>query len=237
MSEHIIYAHPIICNALARLFTAMLKHGYVPQAFGLGVVIPILKDDSGDRAEPDNYRGITLSPIIFKLFEMCLLETFYDYMCTDDLQFGFKAKVGCRNAISVLCSSVDYYTRLGSTVNVAALDISKAFDKLNHAGLWLKLLKRNIQRYFVSVLADWYSKVFICVKWGSSLSEMFKIAAGVRKGVLSSVLFAVYADDIIVNLGLSLVVLVVILLENILVCSCMHTTYCLFLSQLLTSEK
>ena len=38
MSEHIIYAHPIICNAQARLFMAMLKHGYVPQAFGLGVV-------------------------------------------------------------------------------------------------------------------------------------------------------------------------------------------------------
>jgi len=124
-------------------------------------------------------------------------------MCTDDLQFAFKAKVGCRNAISVLSSSVDYYTRLGSTVNVAALDMSKAFDKLNHAGLWLKLLKRNIPRCFVSVLADWYSKVFICVKWGSSLSEMFKIAAGVRQGgVLSPVLFAVYVhvDDVIVNL-------------------------------------
>ena len=81
--------------------------------------------------------------------------------------------------------------------------MSKAFDKLNHAGLRLKLLKRNIPRCFVFVLADWYSKVFICVKWGSSLSEMFKIAAGVRQGgVLSPVLFAVYVhvDDVIVNL-------------------------------------
>ena len=80
MSEHIIYAHPIICHALARLFTAMLKHGYVPHAFGLGVVIRILKDDSGDRTKPDNYRGITLSPLISKLFEICLLEMFYDYV-------------------------------------------------------------------------------------------------------------------------------------------------------------
>jgi len=69
----LVYAHPIIDNALARLFTAMLKHGSVPQATGLGVVIRILKDDSGDRTKPDNYRGITLSPIISKLFEMCLL--------------------------------------------------------------------------------------------------------------------------------------------------------------------
>ena len=46
MAEHVLYAHPVISTVLARLFTAMLNHGYVPQAFGLGVVIPILKDDS-----------------------------------------------------------------------------------------------------------------------------------------------------------------------------------------------
>jgi len=117
------------------------------------------------------------------------------------LQIGFKAKVDCRNAISVMSASVEYYTRLGSTVNVAALDMSKAFDKVNHAGLWLKLLKRNVPRCFVSILADWYSKVFMCVKRGSSFSEFGRIAAGVRQGgVLSPVLFAVYVDDIIVNL-------------------------------------
>jgi len=43
--------------------------------------------------------------------------------------------------------------------------------------------------------------VFICVKWDSSISEMFKIAARVRQsGVLSPVLFAVHVDDIIANI-------------------------------------
>jgi len=107
MAEHVLYARPVISTVLARLFTAMLKHGYDPQAFGLGVVIPILKDDSLDCTKPDNYRGITLSPIISKLFEMCLLDLFGDYLCTNDLQMGFKAKDGCQNAISVLSASVD----------------------------------------------------------------------------------------------------------------------------------
>ena len=42
----------------------MIRHCYVPDAFGLGILIPIVKDKSGDQASLDNYRPIALSSVI-----------------------------------------------------------------------------------------------------------------------------------------------------------------------------
>jgi len=79
--------------------------------------------------------------------------------------------------------------------------MSKAFDKVNHYGLYLKLMKRNIPHQFLMVLINWYSKCYAAVRWNGVFSRVFDISCGVRQGgVLSPILFAVYVDDIIVNL-------------------------------------
>jgi len=46
--------------------------GYVPDAFGVGVIVPLIKNSDVDSGNIDNYRGSTLSPCISKLFELCL---------------------------------------------------------------------------------------------------------------------------------------------------------------------
>jgi len=48
----------------------------VPSAFGTGVIVPLVKDRNGPHDKLSNYRGITLSPVISKLFEVCLSEKF-----------------------------------------------------------------------------------------------------------------------------------------------------------------
>ena len=53
----------------------MLSHAFVLDAFGSGIVIPIVKDKSGDIAAIDNYRPITLSPVIFNIFEVVWTNT------------------------------------------------------------------------------------------------------------------------------------------------------------------
>jgi hypothetical protein len=74
----------------------------VPDGFGKGIIIPLLKDKTGNINSLDNYRGITLIPVIAKLFELILLDICDACLETDDLcdlQFGFKSDVGCTNAI------------------------------------------------------------------------------------------------------------------------------------------
>ena len=65
---HMVNAHPILDFILATLFIAMLQHGYVPDNFGKGIIIPLVKHKLGDTSSSSNCRGITLgtniSPIV-----------------------------------------------------------------------------------------------------------------------------------------------------------------------------
>jgi hypothetical protein len=88
-AEHLLYSHPILPTMLCTLFNSMLQLGYVPASFGLGIIIPLIKDKTGDSTNTSNYRGITLSSTISKLFEMCLIEIFGSYFTSSDLQSVF----------------------------------------------------------------------------------------------------------------------------------------------------
>ena len=93
-AEHLRYAHPRICVTLAILFNAMIIHGVVPSMFGLGIVVPLIKGHNLDNSISENYRGITLSTHISKIFEMCILDLYSHHFVTSDLQFGFKKGLG-----------------------------------------------------------------------------------------------------------------------------------------------
>ena len=102
-------------------------HCFVPDDFRTGVNVQIVKDGVGDVTDVNNYRGITLSPTISKLFEYCVTEKFHELTVNSDLQFGFKEKLGCSHAIFALRQCVEYFVSRGSTVFMAALDARKAF--------------------------------------------------------------------------------------------------------------
>ena len=112
-----------------------------------------------------NYRGVAVSSVIAKLLELCLFDVYGSFLRTSDLQFGFKSKLGCSNAIYTLRCVIDYYIKHNSTVNVCMLEMSKAFDKVNHHALFAKLMKRGVPVEFLRLLVNWYSKCFGVVKW------------------------------------------------------------------------
>ena len=71
-----------------------------------------------------------------------------------DLQFGFKPKVGYATVIYTLRSIVNYFTTNGSTLTLCALDISKAFDKVDHYALYMKLIQRKVPICFINLLVS-----------------------------------------------------------------------------------
>ena len=69
ISRHIFHSHLALMYHLKILFTAVINVDYVPEDFGTGIVIPIVKHKCGDVSHIDNYRPVTLNPVITKIFE------------------------------------------------------------------------------------------------------------------------------------------------------------------------
>ena len=70
----------------------------------------------------------------------------------------------------------------GSKVYCAFLDASKAFDKVLHNGLFVKLLKKDVSVRFVRILQNWYSKLCTAIQRNSVIGNVFAIQCGVRQG-------------------------------------------------------
>jgi len=60
---------------------------------------------------------------------------------------------------------VDSISKNGNTANLCLIDLSSAFDRVNHHGLYLKLMKRRIPNELLIVLQNWLSSCDACFKW------------------------------------------------------------------------
>jgi len=119
--------------------------------------------------------AITLSPVIAKLFEYVLLECFGDQLSSDELQLGFKKNTGCSHALFTVKQTTKYFVKKGSKVYCAYIDASKAFNKVLHYGLFVKLLKKNVSPSFVHLLENWYSKLYMLPCFGMVSSAQLLI--------------------------------------------------------------
>ena len=197
-AEHIFNAPMPLFTRMEDLFNGMLLHGFVPSQFQRGTIVPIVKDRSGDKGEMNNHWGITIAPIISKVFEHALHIVFQSSLTTSAHQFGFKRKSSTSLAIHCLKETINYYTSHGSNVNCSFLDASKAFDRLVHAGLFTKLLQRQVPLILLNVIIAWYADLQCRVRWGDTFSQWFEVKAGVRQGgILSPSFYSIYVDELV----------------------------------------
>ena len=200
-AEHLHNAPLSVLTRIASLFNAMLNHSFVPKQFRLGFMVPIIKDQSGNHSDSSNYRGITISPIVSKLFEHCLKNVFFESLSSSQHQFGFKKNSSTVHALHCLKNTVNHYIDHGSRVFCTFLDASKAFDRLVHSGLFLKLMERKTPLVFLEIIISWYDGLMCRVKWGETFSPWFAITAGVRQGgVLSPDFYCLYVDGLLQQL-------------------------------------
>ena len=132
-------------NEIAPMFTCLfnqsLATGEVPQDWKKAYVIPIYK--KGSKSDPRNYRPISLTSIACKTMEHILSSQIMHYIESQGIicetQFGFRQKHSCETQLLL---TIDDFARAldnNNQVDVGILDMSKAFDKVPHERLALKL--------------------------------------------------------------------------------------------------
>ena len=139
-TEHLQYSHFSALVILSKLFQLIMLCGRVPSGFKDSYLVPIPKvNDTRTKALTcDDFRGIAISPVISKVFEYCLVDRFSNLLSPSENQFGFQKGLSCSHAVFSARKIVDSFIRCGNTAHFCSIDLSKAFDKVNHHGLYLK---------------------------------------------------------------------------------------------------
>lgn len=154
--EHFKYAGDHLPRILAMLFNFSLGHTYLPEALMRTIVVPVVKNKTGDTSDTSNYRPISLATTAAKVLDSLLNGYLGKCVELDDAQFGFRPGVSTESAIFSLKHTVKYYTKRKTPVYACFLDLSKAFDLVNYELLWEKLRDTGMPAECTELLKFWY---------------------------------------------------------------------------------
>ena len=201
-TDYILNAGSDLFTHFSFLFSAMVRHGFVPSSLLMATIVPIPKNLRKSVNDSNNYRGIALNSPFSKLFELVVLNTHRSVLSTTDLPFGYKKGLSTSSCTFVASEVIQEFLNGNSDVHVMLLDTSKAFDCVNYVTLFNSLMSKGLCPLITRVLLYMHVAQIVQVRWNSQLSDPFSVTNGVKQGgILSPVLFSIYTDSLLTALG------------------------------------
>ena len=188
-----------IYKVLTKLFNLILVTGLIPYDWTIGIIKPIYKN-KGCNLDVNNYRGITILSCFGKLFTCILNKRLNLFLETNEIlgneQAGFRKNFSTTDHLFTLYVIIDILLSKKKRLLCAFLDYEKAFDKVDRAFLWLKLMNHNINGRILNVVRNMYSTAKSCIMTNGECSNFFDTHIGVRQGEnLSPILFSLFLND------------------------------------------
>ena len=195
-ANHIKFAGPVFINLLCKFMNKLLTHSYVPTNMIYGEIRPVIKSKILGKGDSENYRPVLNSSMFLKVLEYCLQPILLDSLKLSNHQFGYRKDTGCLSSIAVVKETIFKYNAENSNVHCVLVDLSKAFDKINHNILFAKLSRSNLNSQVIELLRAMYDNAYVNTKFNGLKGEPWKIGNGVRQGgILSPLLFSYYIDE------------------------------------------
>ena len=190
----------IISPYLSTFFNHFIDNSLFPRILKLGQVTPIFKKGNSQLLE--NYRPISLLPVFGKIFEKIIYKRLSNYLIAKNIlhenQFGFRKFHSTSHAINHSVNIITEGLENKKHVLGIFIDLSKAFDTINHKFLLTKLSNYGIRGKCLKLIDSYLTSRTQTTNFEGEKSETGAILYGVPQGsVLGPLLFLIYINDIV----------------------------------------
>ena len=201
-----IWKNQNLLALIEALFNQCFRLGRIPEFWKCGLITPVLKSSSSDKRIPSNYRGITITPAIYKLYcnviNKRLLEWEDENKVICEPQNGFRKGRSTIDHVQSLTSIIETRKLKRQSTFAAFIDFTKAYDSIDRNLLFTKLENLGLNGRIYKAIKSLYDSVKSSVRINGLKTEFVDANCGLKQGcILSTLFFNLYVNDLVIKIN------------------------------------